>query len=197
MIKAILLIFEPMATWGRIVAAQKRFPHVLVLFFLPVVLISVGGEVAGLYFWGRHQEVEGVAIKTNLPEKRIVVYGVSEVVLSLAAACAGALLVKAVSETFQKRNSFDRCFALVAYALSPLFLVHLADANPSMNPWVTFAVGMMLCVATLYHGVPRMLQPEPVHAFGVYVVSAVLLTGLAGLARFLSWLILTGKIKIS
>lgn len=196
MIKAIMLIFEPGVAWNRIVAARKSFGHVLVTFFLPIVLISIGGELAGIFYLGRHEERGGIVTTIKLPTNRIIVCGASELVLSFIVAFTGALLIKSVSETFHSRPTFGRCFTLVAYTLSPLFLVHLADVYPGMNPWISFAIGMTLSVATLYHGVPKILQPEPVHAFGVYLVSAVLLVGVAGLARFLTWLILTGKLKI-
>jgi hypothetical protein len=108
----------------------------------------------------------------------------------------GAKVVKSVAETFHGRNTFTQCFTLVAYTLSPLFLVHLLDAYPGMNQWASFGIGMVLSVAALYHGVPRVLQPDPPHAFGLYLISVLLLSGIAGLARLVSLLVLTGKIKL-
>jgi hypothetical protein len=45
----------------------------------------------------------------------------------------------------------------------------------------------------LYQGVPRVMLPDPPHAFGLYFVSAMLLAIVAGLARFVTAWYLAGK----
>jgi len=77
-----------------------------------------------------------------------------------------------------------------------LFLVRLLDAFPFMNPWATFAIGIILSAAVLYSGIPRMLEPDPPHAFGLYITSAMLLIIIGGLGRFLTILVLDGKLNL-
>lgn len=192
MIKAIMLIFEPVLTWDRIAQAQRSFQFVLMFFLVPTILLSVGGEMAGIFYLGRPHEL-GESVK--LPMLRVAAYAAAQLVASFAVVFIGAKMVKSVAETFQNRNNYAQCFRLVAYALSPLFLVRLCDAFPFMNPWASFGIGIVLCIATLYHGIPKVLLPDPPHAFGLYVVSTLLLTGVTGLARFLTWLIIAGRIK--
>lgn len=192
MIKAIMLIFEPGLTWDKIAQAQRGFKFVMMFYLVPLILLSVAGELAGDFFLGQHHEM-GSTVK--LPAMRLTIYGAAQLVTSFLVVLIGASVVKSMAVTFQNRNNYSQCFRLVAYALSPLFLVRLADAFPFMNPWATFGIGMVLCVGTLYYGIPKVLLPDPPHAFGLYVVSSLLLTGVAGLARFLTWLIIAGRIK--
>ena len=179
-------------TWDKIALAQKSLRQVLILFLTPLILISVGGELAGLLYFGKLRELEQ-AVK--IPVEKAVIYGAVQLLFSFAVVLIGAKAIKSVSETFHSRHTFAQCFTVVAYALSPLFLVRLLDAFPAMNPWASFGIGIVLAVTTLYHGVPRVLQPDPPHAFGLYLISALMLAGVAGLARFLTLLLLAGKIK--
>ena len=45
---------------------------------------------------------------------------------------------------------------------------------------------MVLSVAALYHGIPRVMEPDPPHAFGLYLTSSLLLALASGLADFLA-----------
>ena len=191
MIKAIRLIFEPAQAWTEIAQAKKSLRAVFFLFLLPLVILSVGGEVAGMHYWGRLDDLNE---KVKLSTKILIYYGVAQFVLSLVVVFLGASLIKGLAGTFHGRHTYEQCFRLAAYAISPLYLVRLLDVHPRMDLWVCFAIGIVLSVATLYQGVPRMLEPDPPHAFGLYVSSMIILTIVAGLARALSWLVLIGKI---
>ena len=65
---------------------------------------------------------------------------------------------------------------------------------PSVTPWVAWAIGILLSVVALYHGVPRMMEPDPTHAFGLFLMSSLLLTLITGLLRFVTWWYLEGKL---
>ena len=194
MIKALLLIFEPGATWDRIVLAKRAFISVLLLYLLPMVVLSIGGELWGLLQWGRRQEFTHEL--KHVPRDILICYGAAQFVLSLVLVFLGTLVMKASGETFHGRHRYSQCFTLVAYALSPLFLVRLLDGIPAINPWVTFGVGITLSIGVLYSGIPRVMQPDPPHAFGLYLTGAILLVIMAGLARLLTWLVLEGKLKL-
>ena len=110
----------------------------------------------------------------------------AQLVLSLAVVFVGANLVKSIGETFHGRHTYTQAFTAVAYSLSPLFLLRLFDAFTGISPWATWAIGIVLSIAVLYHGVPRMMEPDPSHAFGLYLMSALLLVLVTGLARFVT-----------
>jgi hypothetical protein len=192
MIKALFLIFEPQGTWERIALAHKSVSRVLFLFLIPTILLSVGGELAGMAHWG-HRQSFGEPVK--IPQDKLLMYGAVEVLLYFAVVFIAAKIIKSVTGTFQPRHTFTSAFALVSYGLSPLFLFHLLDAYPAISPWISFPIGIVLSVATLYSGVPRMLEPDPPNAFGVFLTSAFLLVGMTGVARLASLLFLTGPMN--
>ena len=192
MIKAILLIIEPSRTWENILLAQRSLVRVLLLFLTPTILLSVGGELAGIAYWGRQQ---GHGVTVQIPQAHLLVYGAVQLVLNFAVVFIAAKMIKSFTGTFQNRYTYASAFSLVAYCLSPLFLLHLLDALPAINPWVSYGIGIVLSIATLYNGVPRMLQPDPPHAFGVFLTSALMLAGMTALARLTSLLVIMGPIK--
>src|SRR5437773_3289325 len=57
MIKALLLIFEPIATWERIWRARRGLIFVLLLYLLPMLALVCAGEGYGLHHWGKLREV--------------------------------------------------------------------------------------------------------------------------------------------
>ncbi len=122
-----------------------------------------------------------------------VVVEAGQLLFSLAVVFIGAKLVKAVGETFRGRHTFAQAFTAVAYGLGPLFLLRLFDAFSGVSPWATWAIGIMLSIAVLYQGLPRAMEPDPAHAFGVYLMSAVLLVLVTGLARFVTASYLEGE----
>src|SRR5207247_5109358 len=91
------------------------------------------------------------------------------------------------------RHTFTQAFATVVYGLSPLFLLHLLDGLKDISPWVSWSVGIVLSIAVLYQGVPRMMEPDPSHAFGLYLMGSLLLLLTTGLARFVTAWYLQGK----
>jgi len=193
MIKALLLIFEPGGSWDRVVLAKRSFIFVLMLYLLPMVVLSTAVELSGLLHWGKHHEF--MRERAHISRETAIYYGIAQFGVSLLAVFLGAKVVKGSGETFHSRHNYAQCFTLVAYALSPLFLVRMLDALPAMNPWVTFSIGIILSVGVLYSGLPRVLLPDPPHAFGLYLTSAILLTIIMGLGRFLTWLVLQGKLS--
>jgi hypothetical protein len=56
-----------------------------------------------------------------------------------------------------------------------------------------WAVGIILCAAVLYHGVPRVMEPDPPHAFGLFFMSSLLLALVSGLVRLVTISYLQGK----
>ena len=50
----------------------------------------------------------------------------------------------------------------------------------------------MLTISVLYHGVPLIMDPDPAHAFGLYVVTSLLLLITTGLLELIIAMTLNG-----
>ena len=191
MIKALLLIFEPIATWEGIHRASRSIGSILAVYLLPMLLLVAVCEGYGLVHWGKWQGDFLRLKKFSASEASVV--ETAQFLLSLLVIFTGAAMIKSLGETFRGRHTFTQTFTAVAYGLSPLFLLRLFDAFSGMNPWVSWSIGILLSIATLYYGVPRMMEPDPAHAFGLFFMSAVLLMLVTGLARFVTDAYLRGK----
>jgi len=193
MIKALLLIFRPIQAWERIFRAQRSFAFVLLLYLTPMVLITVAVEGYGLVHWGQWQK--DVTYLKKFTPGEAVVYEVAQALLTFGLVFLGAKIIKSLGETFHGRHTYTQAFTIVAYGLSPLFLLRLLDAFPWAGPWTTWGIGIVLCVSALYQGVPRVMMPDPPHAFGLYLMSSLLLVIITGLARFVTAWYLQGYFK--
>src|SRR5439155_128077 len=121
------------------------------------------------------------------------VFESAQFLLSLGIVFIGARLMKSIGETFHGRHTFTQAFTTIAYSLGPLFVLRLLDSFVGMPPWVSWSIGIMLSIAVLYHGVPRIMQPDPPHAFGLFFMNALLLLLITGLVRLLTSWYLLGK----
>jgi Yip1 domain len=194
MLKAILLVFEPLATWDKIFLARRGMVYILLVYLFPLLLITSAGEGFGLVHWGKLRgEVREIARPYLFKPAEAALFEGAQVLLSLFVVFIGAHLVKSVGETFHGRHTYLQAFSAVAYGLSPLFLLRLVDAFPGVSLWVTWSIGIVLSIAVLYNGLPRMMEPDPPHAFGLFLMSSVLLTLVTGLVRFVTWWYLIGK----
>ena len=193
MIKALLLIFEPVQAWERIVRAQRGLVFVLFVYLTPVVVLTAAAEGYGLVHWGRAQKDVNFLKKFSPGEA--IVYEVAHALLTFGIVFLGAKIIKSLGETFHGRHTYTQTFTTVAYSLSPLFLLRLFDAFPAFGPWTTWVIGIVLSVSVLYQGVPRVMMPDPPHAFGLYLTSALLLVIITGLARFITAWYLQGYFK--
>lgn len=190
MIKALLLIFAPAAAWERVVRAQRSFAFVLTIYLLPMLILAGAAEGYGLVHWGKWQR--DVEFLKKFDAGEAVVYEIGQLLWGLGIVLLAAKIIKSLGETFHGRHTYTQTFTAVAYGISPLFLLRLLDAFPG-NPWISWSIGILLAVGVLYQGVPRVMQPDPPHAFGLYLMSALLLVIITGLARFVTAWYLQGR----
>ena len=200
MIKALLLVFEPVMTWDTIARAKRTAKWVLLVYLTPLILVTLAVELGGLLYFGKAAVYLGKPSefvgRLKLSEKLLITYGIAQLVGGFLQVGLGARIVSGFAQTFHSRHTYGQCFALTAYAYSPLFLLRTLDAFPDMYPWASFGIGVVLTIATLYHGVPRVLEPDPPDAFGLYICSMLLLACLAGVIRYFTLLVLAGKINL-
>jgi len=194
MIKAFLLVLDPAATWDRIVLAKRNWPVIFLGYLLPLWLIGAVAEGYGLVHWGKPHGV--VSLVKTFPNSAAVLFEIIQLLLFSLVVLAGAKVIKALGETFHGRNNFNQTFTTVAYGLSTVFAMHIFDMFPGVSGWLywaTWVVGILMMMSILYHGIPKVMLPDPPHAFGLYLTSTVLLTMISGLVRFLTFCYLEGK----
>ncbi len=193
MIKAIFLIFKPAATWEQIAQTRRRFFTVLALYLLPMVVLAGAVEGWGLQHWGKMQP--RFHLIRDFSVSAAVTFELIQMVLSVAVVLVSALLLLRISQTFHSRGTYTQAFTAMAYAFSPLFVMRLLDAGQSVNPWVTWGIGIMMSVWIFYQGLPRMLEPDPAHAFGLYLSTVIVMVLMSGIMRVLTALYLLGYVN--
>jgi hypothetical protein len=192
MIKALFLIFEPAAAWQRVVEARRGLGFLLLFYLLPMILILAALEGFSLMEWGRRQwDSNQMKIFTV---EGMLAYEIAQSLATLAMVFICGQTVKALGNASYPRHSYIQGFTVAVCGLSPLFLMRLLDVFPAINPWLTWGVGILLCVATLYQGVPRVMQPDPSQAFGLYLMCSVMFAMITGLERFVTVWYLAGRI---
>jgi hypothetical protein len=191
MIKALLLIVEPNATWEGIVRARRSLGFILVLYLLPLLLVTSAAEGFGLVHWGKWQPDLGRLRTFSLEETLLV--EAAQILFAFGVVFICAYLLKSLGETFHSRNNYTQALTAITYSLGPVFLFRLLDAFARVSPWVGWAIGICLTVGVLYQGVPRLMAPDPSHAFGLYFMTALLVLLVSGLVRFATAAYLQGK----
>jgi hypothetical protein len=164
---------------------------VLTIYLLPLLLITSAVEGYGLVHWGKWQSDVG-RLKTFSPGETVLVE-TAQILLSFGVVLLCAHLLKSIGQTFHGRNTYAQALTAIAYSMGPLFLLRLLDVFASISPWVAWAIGICLTVAALYQGVPRAMDPDPSHAFGLYLMTALLVVLISGLVRFATAAYLQGK----
>jgi hypothetical protein len=193
MIKALFLIFEPEAAWNRVALSRRGLSYVVGLYLLPMMLIVGAVEFFGLVKWGRWQSAIG-AVKV-FPAREALIYETAEMLLMAVVILAGAHFIRTLGNTFSVRQTYANTLTMVIYGLSPVFLFRLLNVFPTINLWLPWAIGIMLTTKILYHGVPRIMLPDPPDAFGLYLMSALLLAMVTALERFITSGCLGGSFK--
>ena len=192
MIKALFLIFEPSVAWTRVAQARRGFAFILGVYLLPMILLASAVEGWGLHRWGKWQpKFERFKQFSN---SGIITFEIVQVALALLMIFVSALLLLKISQTFESRHRYLEAFKTVAYGYSPLFLAKLLDAGPTVHPATSWVLGIVLTVWVLYQGIPHVMQPDPTHAFGLYLSAMFVVVLISGMVRLLTALYLLGVV---
>lgn len=187
-----MLVFDTAKTWERVFRERRSTSFIFFAHLLPLLLLTSLAEGYGLMHWGEPQG--RVKYIRHFTLNQAVTFELAQLLLSLVIVFAGAWIIKSLGETFHGKHTINQSFTVVAYGLSPLFTLRLMDAF-AISPWIAWAFGIMLSASILYHGVPRIMQPDPPHAFGLYFMSVLMLIIATGLARFVTAWYLEGRFK--
>jgi hypothetical protein len=191
MIKTVLLLVAPVSTWESIFRARKSVGFVTITFLVPMLLLGCFVEGYGLVRWGKLQgEFSHIF---NFKTGEVVVFEALQFLVLLILVILNAGLLKSTCGTFQGRQTFEQGFRAIAYGMGPYLLLRCLDAFQSVTPWVSWLIGILLTLGVLYHGVPKIMDPDPAHAFGLFVVTCLLLFFSTGLLTFVTALTLKGE----
>lgn len=189
MIKALFLILRPGPTWQQVAEAGRGLAFIFVFYLVPMLLIVAVAEGFGLVHWGVAQMNSGLIKKMSVNEA--VIYEAAQSLLMILVILIGTALIKLQGETFHSRAHYKQAFTVVAYGLSPLFLIQLLNVFP-VPVWLVWSVGVLLALATLYHGVPCVMRIDPTHALGLYFMSSLVVLALTATERFFTAWYLSG-----
>lgn len=182
MIKALLMLVRPVQTWEGIDRSARGVPYILLVHLLPLIILTSVAEGYGLMHWGKKHRGEMSFIKKyDLGE--VVVIETAQTLLLTGMVFLGAYAAKAFGGTFHRRHTYRHAFTAVAYGCAPLLTLRLGDMSAWLNPWIPWAVGMVLTVSVLYYGLPCVLKPDPPHAFGLFFMTSLTLVVINGLLR--------------
>lgn len=157
------------------------------------MLIVSGLEGYRLVEWGQKQAFIGL-IKKFTPAEAVV-FEAAQFIFSLGVIATCGCLVKMQAATFHRRHTYRQAFTLVIYAFGPLFLLQVLNALPGLTQWVPWAIGVALSIEVLYQGIPIVMEPDPPTAFGLYLMSSLVIFAATGFERFVTYWCLTGHSK--
>jgi hypothetical protein len=194
MIKVFFLIFEPGVTWEKIAQARRGLIFICVVHLLPLILLGSALEAWGLSRHGKWQP--RFQMFKAFSQGDVLTFEIIQIILLIAMVFVSALLVYKISQTFQDRPNFLQAFTSIAYGLSPMFLFRFLDFSATMHPAVTWMIGMGISVWILYQGIPRVMLPDPTHAFGIYLSAMFVVILTSGLTRLMTAMYLLGWVDL-
>jgi hypothetical protein len=189
MIKALMLIFIPGRAWNGLAEDKRGIAYVLFRYLIPLLAMVYFVEAYGLAHWGK--ERFGLPRQVFHDLKVLKIYAAAQFGTSLLVVLLGAKIIQMFGDaSFHCRRPYATTFLLVAYALAPMFFCQMLNAIPILPWWLAWIIGITLSVSAMYHGVPRVLEPDPPQAFGLYFACAIVLAIVSGMARFVTawWL---------
>lgn len=186
LIKDVLLVVQPVSAWNRLAAEPRSVPFIFFIYFLPVLALASVAEGAGLMVHvQRHLAASAI---NRLDLSKVLAYEGLEIATLLVSVLACAIFIKMFSNTCSRRNTLAQSLTLLLHSLGPLLLIQLFNVIPGINPWLTWSVGLLLALGALYHGLPRILQPDAPSALGLFLGSAFVVCTLLFIVRlFFCW----------
>jgi hypothetical protein len=170
MIRTVLFIFQPAAEWDAVLQAKRGLGFILGIHLLPMMLMASIVEGVGMAGWRKwHAGIHGVK---NFTVGEVMVWEMMQLMLMLVVIAVCVYLVRLMGETFNSRYTYRRTLTVVAYSLSPLFLLRFLGAIPRIGFWTPWAIGIFFSLKILYYGLPRIMQSDPSRALGLYFITS-------------------------
>jgi hypothetical protein len=192
-LKDFLLIVRPDETWNRIVAAQRGVVFVWLIYLLPMLLLASVVEGHALMLIGRHQSAAGLT--NQFPAARVYGFEVVQSLVLILLLLVAASFIQAFGNACHRRNHFTQSLLVLFHALGPLLLVQCLNGIPSLHVfWVSSLFGVALAISALYYGLPRIMQPDPSSALGLFLAGGFVIFLLLAADRLFTYLYLTGNL---
>ena len=193
MLKVFFLLFDPGHTWEKVAQKKRGIFFILLTYLVPMILLVTAAEGWSIWHFGKWQPRFSVFKHFTLPE--IKAFESTQAVALLALVLLAALLLHVAGNTFHGKRSYGQAFAVVAYGFSPLLLARFLDVAPLMNPWTSWGFGILAVMWILYQGIPRVMQPDPTHTFGIYLTAIIIMVLTSGVARVFATMYLQGEVS--
>jgi hypothetical protein len=192
MIKALFLIITPGPAWERVAEAGRGLGLIFACYLVPMLVIAGVAEGFGLVHWGVAQLNSGLINKMTVNE--VIIFEAARSLLMMVVIAVSAVLIKLQGETFHIRSHYKEAFTVVIYGLSPMFLIRSFSVFP-VPLWLVWSIGIVLVLATMYHGVPCVMRSDPTHALGLYFMSSLVVLTITGTERFFTAWYLSGHFE--
>ncbi len=191
MLKVFFLLFEPAVAWEKISNAKRGYAYILGTYLLPVILLACAVEGWGLMHWGKWRPTYKKIV--GFSDQTIWRYEMLQAVLFLAVIFICAGLVHIASQNFHGKRTYLQTFTAIAYGFSPLLYLHTLNAWAMMHPAIPWCLGIVMTMWVLYQGIPRVIAPDPTHAFGVYLSALFIVVLMSAIVRLLTAMFLLGQ----
>jgi hypothetical protein len=186
------MLFAPEKAWEKIALRVPSVIGILVLYLLPLLALTCAGEAYALQRWG---DIRGeFDQRAVVSQPQALRYAGAYAGLGLLVIFSGAKLLQFASRSFEIEAAFAPCFTILAYASNPIFLSRLLDGVPSLDTWFCWAVGGLLAMRLVYHGIGIVLKPPVSKGLGLFLLGCVMFLPVSAVAHFLAVSFLRGKL---
>jgi hypothetical protein len=191
MLKVFFLVFEPAVAWENISKAKRGYAFIVGTYLLPMVLLVCAVEGWGLHTQGKWQPT--LKRVRDFTDTTVLHYEILQAVLFILMIVIAAVVLHVSAQNFHGKRTMLQTFTTVAYGCSPLLLLHTLNYWAVMHPAVPWAIGILLTMWILYQGVPRVMAPDPTHAFGAYLSALFIVLLMSAIVRLLTAMFILGQ----
>ena len=189
------LITKPAQTWDQLAASQRGWVFAFFYYLLPLILLAAVAEGCGLYRSGQEHLSLGASVN-RFSSSRIIAFELVQWLMIFGLLALAAWCIKGFANACHRRNHSAQSVYLLVHGIGPLVLLKIFDGIPELNVWAIWFLGIMFTMSTLYHGVPRIMQPDPPSAFGLYIASAFTILFFSFIGRLLTYWYLNNDSKL-
>jgi len=192
--KDLMLLINRESTWNRIATSRHGWLFAAAFYLVPMLIFSGVIEAASLFYHGQGQIAQG-GIMEQYSVERLAAFELVQAGGLLALIFIAAVFMTSFGNACHQRNRLREALLVMIHAVGPLVLLQAFNGIPAVSVWFTWILGAILVLVSLYHGVPRIMRPDPPSAMGLYVASAAAVVLLGFVWRLLTYWYLTGDSK--
>lgn len=192
--KDLMLLINRESTWNRIATSRHGWLFAAAFYLVPMLIFSGVIEAVSLFYHGQAQITQR-GIMERYSVERLVVFELVQAGGLLVLIFIAAVFMTSFGNVCHRRNRLREALLVMTHAVGPLVLLQAFNGLPAVSVWFTWILGVILVLVSLYHGVPRIMRPDPPSAMGLYVASSATVVLLGFGWRLLTYWYLTGDSK--